>query len=309
MKNRLALAIPAYNAEWCLPRLLESAKKQVIPFDEILVYNDCSKDNTKEIVLAYGAILIDGEVNKGCSFAKNAGLAHTTCNWIHFHDADDNLLPNFTTLAHQWMEKPDCPDVVLFDFEYRDNDTNELLSTSDFKAAELVKDPIRYAILNQINPFCGLYKVEKLRKVGGYDLFPEILYNEDVAFHCKLAIEGFTFNAEKEISIINYRVKNSMSGANVLKCAQAQFHVMKINAERVGDRYPAEIAYKLWIYAAILASKSDWETAKKAVKLAVSLNGTTPTNHSPLFTFMAKLAPYQAVVFREYLIRLFNRRK
>ena len=45
----IALCIPAYNAAWCLPKLLKSANDQLIPFDEILVYNDCSTDNTEEI--------------------------------------------------------------------------------------------------------------------------------------------------------------------------------------------------------------------------------------------------------------------
>ncbi len=309
MKKQIALAIPAYNAAWCLPRLLDSAKKQLIPFDEILLYNDCSTDLTTEIALAYGVKVIDGKTNSGCSFGKNKLLEATSCEWIHFHDADDELMPNFTTLAHKWINKADCPDVVLFDFEYRDNDTGEFISKSDFDANALIENPIRYAILNQINPFCGLYTVTKLKEIGGYDLFPEILYNEDVAFHCKLAINGLSFNAEKEVSIINYRVQNSMSGANVLKCAQAQFHVMKLNAERVGNLYPSEIAYKLWINAAILASKSDWAMAKRAVQLAVSLNGRLPERHAKLFTCFAFVSPFYAVVLREYLIRFFNRRK
>lgn len=306
--NTLALAIPAYNAAWCLPRLLESAKQQLIPFDEILVYNDCSTDHTLEVANAYGVRIINGTVNKGCSVGKNELLAQTTCNWIHFHDADDELYRNFTTLVHQWMDKKDCPDVVLFDYEYRDNDTKVLLSVSDFDSNALQKDPIAYAILNQINPFCGLYRVDRLRAVGGYDTQTEILYNEDVAFHCKLAIAGLSFDAEKEISIINYRVGTSMSSTNVLKCAQAHFHVMQLNASKVGQAYKNEIAYKLWRNAAILASQSDWQTARKAVALAVALNGRLPEKEAPLFKVLACIWPYGGLVLREYLIRILNRR-
>lgn len=306
MKKKLALAIPAYNSAWCLPRLLESAKKQLIPFDEILVYNDCSTDNTAIVASSYEVNLVNGLINMGCSFGKNKLLEITKCDWIHFHDADDELLPNFTTLAHQWMEKENCPDVVLFDFEYRDNDTNDFLSKSNFNNSELQKDPVRYTILNQINPFCGIYNSTKLRLVNGYDLFPEILYNEDVAFHCKLAICGFTFGSESEISITNYRIKNSMSSANSLKCAQAHFHVMQINAEKVGNLYAKEIALKLWNNAASLASMSDWKTAKKAVDLAVQLAGKNTSQSSFLFKILVLLSPFKAVLMREYLIRFFK---
>jgi len=92
----LALCIPAYNAAAYLPRLLTSAVNQAIPFTEILVYDDCSTDSTAAIARSYGANVISGSVNKGCSFGKNALAEKTTCEWIHFHDADDELLPNFT---------------------------------------------------------------------------------------------------------------------------------------------------------------------------------------------------------------------
>lgn len=302
----ICLAIPAHNAAWCLPRLLESAKKQHIPFDEILVYNDCSTDNTKEIAEKYGAMVFSGDVNIGCSAGKNYLLNQTKCDYIHFHDADDELRPNFTTLAHKWILKINCPDVVLFDYEYRDNETNELIAKSNFIHQELQQDATKYAILNQINPFCGLYKVPKLKELNGYDLNPEILYNEDVAFHCKLAIAGLTFSAEKEVSIINYRINGSMSGANQLKCAQAHFEVMKINAEKVGKKYGKEIAFKLWKNAAILAAYSDWKSCKKAIYFAVKLNSRIPQHENFGIKIFSIFNPYIAFVLREYYTRIFK---
>jgi glycosyltransferase involved in cell wall biosynthesis len=47
-------------------------KKQQIPFDEILVYNDCSTDDTAVIAREYGATVITGDVNIGCSAGKNS---------------------------------------------------------------------------------------------------------------------------------------------------------------------------------------------------------------------------------------------
>lgn len=307
MKNTLALCIPAYNAEWCLPRLLESAQKQYILFDEILVYNDCSKDATSKIAEKYGAKVVEGDINRGCSFGKNKLLEVTNCNWVHFHDADDELLPNFTTLAHQWMKKDDCPDVVLFDFEYRDNETNKLLSKSDFNSAKLKKDPIQYAILQQINPFCGLYKVEALRKINGYDIDEKIIYNEDVAFHCKLALAGLSFDAEKEISIINYRIKNSMSNGNQLKCEQAHFEVMRRNAEKVGNVYGKEIAQKLWANAVILVSLSDSHTSKMAVDLALKLDPNAYKSETLMVRLLAHLNANFAIKLRELMIRKFKK--
>ncbi|WP_165825448.1 glycosyltransferase family 2 protein [Pedobacter yonginense] len=305
--NRIAICIPAYNAALYLGRLLKSVEAQEIPFDEVLVYNDASTDETAAIALKFNATVINGERNLGCSAGKNVLLNKTSCNYVHFHDADDELLPNFTHLAHQWIDNGNCPDVVLFDFEWRDQERKQLLSKSDFNDAALREDPIRYTILNQINPFCGLYKVDRLREIGGYDVDAKILYNEDVAFHCKLAIAGLTFAAEKEISIINWRMNNSMSASNQLKCAQAHYEVMKINADKLGNTYTKEIAYKLWANANALASFSDWDTAKKSIKLATKLNGKfPPEQESRLFKLLAKIDPYFGLYLREQFIRFFK---
>src|ERR1700733_1516638 len=174
-KPTLALCIPAFNAAKFLPRLLNSAKAQKIPFDEIIVCDDASKDETTAITRAHGAKVVSNETNLGCSASKNRALAVASSDWIHFHDADDELLPNFTLLARKWMLMPDAPDVVLFDYEYHDNETGELLSQSNFDDHALQQDPIRYAILNQINPFCGLYRRERLVEIGGHDIEPKIL--------------------------------------------------------------------------------------------------------------------------------------
>lgn len=300
----IAICIPAYNAEAYLPRLLKSVNEQLIPFDEVLVYDDASTDSTRDIALQFKATVITGDFNIGCSAGKNILLSKTNCDYLHFHDADDELLPMFTSLAHHWVKKSNCPDVVLFDFEWREQRTGQLIGKSDFDNSKLKKDPIRYTILNQVNPFCGLYNVAKLKAVGGYDVDPKILYNEDVAFHCKLAIAGFSFGSEKEISIINWRITSSMSASNQLKCAQAHYEVMKINAERLNHSYQKEIAYKLWHNATSLASMSDWETAKKAVKLAAILNGRLPDHESFLIKLFCIINPYFGIYLREQLIRI-----
>ncbi len=301
----LALCIPAYRAAWCLPRLLDSARAQEIPFDEILVYDDCSPDDTAEVARRHGARVISGERNVGCSAGKNALLAAASGDWIHFHDADDALLPNFTRLAHRWMARGEaCPDVVLFAYDYRENDSGALIQTTRFDGEALRRDPLRYAILHQINPFCGLYRRARLHAVGGYDTDPEILYNEDVAFHCKLAAEGLSFDAEPELSIVNYRVGGSMSGANRLKCTRAHHAVMRRLAARVGARYPREISTRLWSAATALAVADQWPEVAQALALARSLAPGVPPGQGRAFAALCRvLGAPAAFRVREQLIR------
>jgi len=277
---RLALCIPAYNAAVFLPRLLGSAQKQEIPFDEIWLYNDCSTDDTAKVAERFGARVVHGEKNVGCSGGKNRLLHETTCEWIHFHDADDDLTPNFTTLARKWMQQDSAPDVVLFNYECRSYEEERLLMLREFDAAALQTDPARYAIRNQINPYCGLYRREALLRVGGYDEDPAVLYNEDCRFHMHLAFSGISFDAEPEFAVINLERQGSMSSANKEKCARARLAVLEKAATEARPDLHREIGLEAWLNARHLGAFGAWDAMKKAIALAKRMNVQTPEEES-----------------------------
>lgn len=301
--EKIALCIPAFNAEKYLPRLLASAKEQLIPFDEIIVYNDASTDNTAAIAKHNGVKVIDATVNKGCSYGKNMMAETTVCDWIHFHDADDKLLPDFTSLAYDWIKKGNRPDVVLFNYEYRDNETNELLGVRNFDKEKLEVDPVSYAISEQINPFCGLYNTKKFLQAGGYDTDPAVLYNEDTALHIRLATYGLAFSVEDKISIINYRIANSMSASNINKCIEAQFNVLQKTANTVQNKYYEAISRRLWEIVGPMAAQDNWTYVKKAISLSQSLGFSRPSSGGAIFRSLAAIDVYFAIWFREKMIR------
>ncbi len=305
MKNpTLALCIPAYNAARHLPRLLDSAAEQTRPFDEVWVYDDCSTDDTAQVAKQFGAIVVRGNENRGCSFGRNRLAESTGCDWLHFHDADDALYPNYVENAHRWMNAQDAPDVVLFSYEYRQNVTSELISTRSYDHDRLRNDPIRYSILEQINCISGLYRRRSFLAAGGFDLDPNVLYNEDVAMHCQLARAGLRFAADSTVAAVNYRVGGSMSQANQMKCARAHYHVLKKAAEKLNGAYAEEIAHKLWLVAGVSASYLDWEACDAAVRLAVQLRGRAPADADWRLKGLCAIDPRMALRIREFWIRL-----
>jgi glycosyltransferase involved in cell wall biosynthesis len=302
-RPRLAMLIPAYNAAAHLPRLLESAARQTERFDEIWVYDDRSNDNTANIAESYGAKLVRGTVNRGCSHGKNVLASLTTAEWLHFHDADDELYPNFVALARRWMSDARF-DVVLFPYEERNDTNGEVIAYRFFAADDIGRDARSYAIREQINPFCGLYRREAYIQAGGYDEDPLVLYNEDVAMHIQLAFAGLVFAAESQISIINHRRLKSMSANNRLKCLQAHYHVMrKTSARKDADRYAPEIANRLWVAVAGLAAELDWTKADEAAALAIQLAGPSVAPSGRIFKGLCRISPHFALRVREGLIR------
>ena len=83
----ISVIIPAYNAEGCLPALLDSLKDQSRRPDEVLLIDDHSTDNTREVALKYGVNVI-GNVSKGPAAARNLGINTSKCDILAFIDAD-----------------------------------------------------------------------------------------------------------------------------------------------------------------------------------------------------------------------------
>lgn len=300
----LALAIPAYNAAWCLPRLLTSAAAQAVPFDEILVYDDQSSDDTAAVAEAHGARVVRGDVNVGCSAGKNRLAEKASSEWIHFHDADDELKPDFVERARVWMAQgEDAPDIVLFSYEERGGETGELLSIRTFDDAALREDAVAYTIREQINPFCGLYRRSAFLAAGGYDLDPAVLYNEDVAFHCRMARAGLRFAADPAVTVVNYRYGNSMSQANLDRCIRAHVAVLTKAARESDARYHPLIAEKLWAAAGVAGSYLVWDVADEAARQARALGSKAPQTGGRLFAWTARVSPRIALRAREHAIR------
>ena len=53
MTEKVSIHIPAYNAERTIEECLKSIISQSLQFDEIIVVNDNSTDNTLEVIQKY----------------------------------------------------------------------------------------------------------------------------------------------------------------------------------------------------------------------------------------------------------------
>ena len=93
-----SVIIPAYNVSGIIGRAIRSAAAQTAPPLEILVIDDCSTDDTVEVVRALGPEipslrLLSTPVNGGPSAARNVGLREAKADWIALLDFDDAWKP------------------------------------------------------------------------------------------------------------------------------------------------------------------------------------------------------------------------
>lgn len=105
MKPLVSIITPAYNAEKTIDKCLNSLLNQTLKNIEIIVINDCSKDNTLKILKKYKnkIKLIDNKKNLGPAASRNKGLDIATGKYIGFVDADDWVTPNMYELMSSKM--------------------------------------------------------------------------------------------------------------------------------------------------------------------------------------------------------------
>ena len=89
-KVSVSVIIPTYNYARFLPRAIESVLNQTCQDFEIIVVDDGSTDNTKEVLMPFmGRIRYIYEDNRGISGARNRGIRESKGTYIAFLDSDD----------------------------------------------------------------------------------------------------------------------------------------------------------------------------------------------------------------------------
>jgi succinoglycan biosynthesis protein ExoO len=94
----VSVIVPVYNAADTIRQALQSAVQQTLRNIEIIVFDDCSSDQSVAIVQAMAAQdhrirLLIGDHNRGPSAGYNRAIAAATGTWLAILDADDWFTP------------------------------------------------------------------------------------------------------------------------------------------------------------------------------------------------------------------------
>jgi len=230
----VSVIIPTYNRASMLAEALESALRQTLLPDEIVVVDDGSTDNTAQVVAGFGArVRSIHQKNAGPSAARNHGIATATGDFVAFLDSDD-LWPK-DRLERQFAALGKCPELdFIFGLEekftearqferceIRDREVLRTLTATDC----IVPDPLALLLRENFIPTSSvLFRRQCLAKVGMID---ESLHQaEDYDFWFRFALQrcvfGFCnaalcYRRQHSGNLVNQFVNRTVSTIEVLK--------------------------------------------------------------------------------------------
>jgi glycosyltransferase involved in cell wall biosynthesis len=169
-KPAVSVIIPTYNRANLLGRSINSILEQTFTDFELIVVDDGSSDNTRELVESFNdprIFYVRHEKNRGVSAARNTGIKIARGEYIAFNDSDDEWLP-------QKLDKQ-----VTF---FKDNKNSENLGlvlceyiligaeSKQYRVPQLERINTR-DMLSSFNCQCGTPGLLLKRSVAGPELF------------------------------------------------------------------------------------------------------------------------------------------
>lgn len=176
MTPKVSIIVPVYNTEDYISRCIDSLLLQTYSNLEILLIDDGSTDNSKEICETYAKIdsriRFFSQENHGVSAARNKGLDKMTGDFLCFLDSDDWFDSESIEMLVKQLCETDA-DVVFFNIMNEKGTSStprlEPLDTGVVNKYELIRQMICY--VNNKGSFTGyyfsscskMYRVEALR--------------------------------------------------------------------------------------------------------------------------------------------------
>lgn len=177
-KDKILFVIPAYNESENIEKVLKEIKKDV-DYADILVINDCSKDNTREIVEKNGVKCITNVFNMRYAMAVQTGIKYANENGYDYviqFDADGQHIAKEAEKLYKHSKKANCDIVIgsryLVDVGYPCPFFRKI-GTKLFSG--MIKLFCKKKIADPLSGFQCLNRkvIERYAKMGNYPEFPD----------------------------------------------------------------------------------------------------------------------------------------
>lgn len=229
---KISIIVPVYNVEKLLERCLDSILSQTLEDIEVICVDDCSPDNSIDILERYSAKdprvkVFRHSENKRQGGARNTALNVATGEYIGFIDSDDYIDADFYQKLYDAAAKSDADLAITGIIKHRKQvsrtvisfDKQEVFSDTNGKFSACCCPP-------EFHPVNKLYRRSML---SAHDIrFQEKVMFEDVDF-----VARCIFHANKVVTVpgTNYRYiyngESTVKGKETPKKQQDRYNARK----------------------------------------------------------------------------------
>lgn len=231
----LSVIIPNYNNSRYLAKCIDSVLSQDYPLEEIVIYDDCSTDDSRTILKEYAGkypnirLMLPDE-NKGVSVARDRAIRSCTSEYVTTIDADDFYYDS-GKLSRE-MAKINSSDVPACAFSQTVFVDEDGIVTGDLTLRDLQTDFRFKTVTQTIGVYVArdiCFPLEAYKEVGGFVSDMKLFEDWDLSLKllskCPFYYSGGYGTA--------YRQKNGgLSDVNQKRIVSA-----KIRAFRQGGKY------------------------------------------------------------------------
>lgn len=224
----VSIITPCYNASQYISYTIDSVLKQTYPNWELIIVDDCSTDNSSDIIKQF----ISGDTrikyfktdNPSGSpvLPRNIGIEKATGRYIAFLDSDDIWLP--TKLEEQLKLFKDDKTAVAFSNYEKMNEAGDrnqriIIAPKETNYHNLLKG-------NVIGNLTGIYDTEKVGKVYCQDI-----RHEDYVLWLSILKKGYIAKNTNTVTAL-YRVRENSVSSNKLRILSWQWNILR-NVEKI----------------------------------------------------------------------------
>lgn len=180
----VSIITPSYNTAKFIGETIRSVQAQTYPNWEMIIVDDCSTDNTDEVVAEYqnadGRIkYFKNEKNSGAAVSRNKALREAKGRWMAFLDSDDLWVPEKLEKQLKFMVE----NGYHFSCTYR-----EQIKEDGTSLNKIAKSPLKMTKFDLHNycwigclatmydaDYVGLVQIEDIKKNNDYAIWLKVI--------------------------------------------------------------------------------------------------------------------------------------
>ena len=290
MRKLISILITYYDEKELIRRCLESLNKQKKRPDEVIIYDDASKEKVESFIdktlYSFPIEIVRNDENRGPAHGRNILMQKAKSDYIRFQDADDELFENALFEIEQRILKTDA-DIILNEVSSF-NEKNELICERVIGLNSNLKSLFEFSLSHALLIPSITYKRELVLTIGGFKDRSVLPQSEDSDFNRRTFLKTNSFSfIDLALAKQNIRTNSHSSKSYVEVWPSGLKSLLSLKNEIKSEHLPA-YGEALLQTALRLYENKNYAVAKIAFREYVNEGFSAYKGYNPIKKLLAK---------------------